>query len=118
MANAVTATLTIVDRDFLGVANKIALASIAFGNGTDTYPSGGISIGGKEQFGINKQIKAVFVDQAIDGYIYKIDYSNQSNLKLRIYQGDNDANADGPLVELTTSATPAATVVKAMIVGA
>jgi len=113
----VTATVTIVDRDFLGVANKITLASIAFGNGTNTYPSGGIPIGGKEQFGINKQIKAVFVDQPINGYVYKTDYSDQSALKLRIYQGDNDGASDGPLVELPTSAAPAATVVKAMIIG-
>jgi len=158
----VTATVTIVDRDFLGVANKLTLVSIAFGNGTDTYPSGGIPLGGKEQFGINKQVKAVFIDQPVDGYVYKIDCSNPNNLKLRIYWAANDlkilggttpdtnatigtvasdgpklvktasgdqtilsANAatnggvlPGPLAEVPTTFAPAATVLKAMIVGA
>jgi hypothetical protein len=113
----VAATVSLIDRDFLGVANKIALASIAFGNGSDTYVSGGIPLGGKEQFGLNKQIKSVLVDQPIDGLVYKIDYSNQSALKLRIFYGDYSAASDGPLVEVPITFIPAATVVKAMIVG-
>lgn len=114
----VSATVTIMDRDFLGVANKVTLASIAFGDSSSTYPSGGIPLGGKEQFGMNKAIKAIFVDQPNNGYVYKVDYSDQSALRLQIYYGAYSATTDGPLAEVTTSYAPEATVVTAMIIGA
>ncbi|MEW6385912.1 MAG: hypothetical protein AB1491_00125 [Thermodesulfobacteriota bacterium] len=81
----VAATVTILERDFTDF-NKETLAQAAFGNGTDNYPSGGIPLGDKSRFGMHKKVKRVFVEQPIDGYFYKIDYSNEADIRLRIFQ--------------------------------
>lgn len=92
---ALTPTVTIIDRDGIGIANKMTLAQVAFGNGVHTYPSGGIPLGDIAAFGLNKAIKAAFVDQPVDGYVYKVDYSNTAALKLKIYRTSHDLKVIG-----------------------
>ncbi len=86
-------------------SNFEAVFSIAFGNGTLTYPAGGVPLT-KANLGCPAFVKEfLLLDPAsANGFIYKYDRANE---KLRIYQGDNDAVADGALIELTTGATPA-----------
>lgn len=81
--------------------------TVAFGNGALTYPTGGVPLT-KAKFGCPNSITSfVFVDPAnANGFVYKYSASAE---KLRIYQGDNDAVADGALIELIGgAATPAA----------
>lgn len=87
---------------------------LGFGNGVDTYPAGGIPLI-RGNFGMPNQVE-VFDFQNMansNGFIYKYD---PTNFKIRIYQGDNDAVADGPMVELGNVAV-AATSLSVHVVG-
>jgi|JI6StandDraft_1071083.scaffolds.fasta_scaffold195258_2 hypothetical protein len=89
--------------------------TVSFGDGVLTYPAGGIPlVAGK--LGCPSEIRSLelFSPAAGDGYVYKYD---AANAKIRIYQGDNDGVADGPLVELGGAAAPAATVLYANVKG-
>jgi hypothetical protein len=90
-------------------------ANISFGDGVLTYPAGGIPLD-KGLLGFRSELKdLVLVDASSgDGYVYKFDKSNQ---KIRIYEAEYTAMADGPLVELGALATPAATTLKAIVYG-
>jgi hypothetical protein len=81
---------------------------VEFGNGTLTYPSGGVPLA-KASLGCpNALIEAHMIEgESADGFVYK--YDNDNN-KIRIYTADYDATADGALIELTagTSAVAAA----------
>lgn len=79
---------------------------ISFGDGVLTYPAGGVPLL-KGMLGCPSEIRSVvLVSPASDnGFIYKYDLANN---KLRIYQGDNNGVADGPLVELGGADAPAA----------
>jgi len=87
---------------------RCALIKLDFGDGTLTYPAGGIPLT-KGKMGCPTTIDAfTFVDAANDnGFLYKYDLDAT---KLRIYQGDNDGTADGPLVELGNVAVAATTI--------
>ncbi len=80
--------------------------SLVFGDGALTYPTGGVPVT-KAKLGCPNTIESFIMEgTGANGFIYKYD---QANEKIRIYQGDNDAVADGALVELAGgSATPAA----------
>lgn len=92
-----------------------ALFLVAFGDGALTYPAGGVPLT-KANLGCPNAIEQLlFVDPAsANGFVYKYDYVNE---KIRIYQGDNDAVADGPLVELGGAAAPAAASLYVKVVG-
>ena len=80
--------------------------TVAFGNGTLTYPAGGVPlVAGK--LGCPNTIRScvLFSPASANGFVYKYD---EVNNKIRIYQGDNTNVASAPLIELLTSATPAA----------
>lgn len=81
--------------------------SLSFGDGALTYPSGGVPLT-KTQLGFRNTIRSLLINNASagDGFVYKFDSVNST---IRIYQGDNNNAADAPLIELLTSATPAAT---------
>lgn len=85
--------------------------SVAFGDGTDTYPSGGIPLT-KGSLGLPNVVESVNIIEpaAGDGFIYKYD---DSAVTIRIYQADYDATADGALIELVagTTAVTAATLI-------
>lgn len=90
--------------------------TVAFGDGVLTYPAGGVPLT-KGMMGCPNEIRTVnlFSPASANGFVYKFD---QANNKIRIYQGDNDAGADGPLVELAGgSATPAAATLYAQVIG-
>ena len=80
--------------------------SLVFGDGALTYPTGGVPVT-KAKLGCPNIIESFIMEgTGANGFIYKYD---QANEKIRIYQGDNDAVADGALIELAGgSATPAA----------
>lgn len=90
--------------------------SLAFGDGAKTYPSGGVPLT-KAKLGCPNDVQDIeFIDSGnANGFVYKID---KANLKVRIYQGDNDNVADAPLIELAGgSATPAAATIIVRAVG-
>lgn len=92
------------------------LVQVAFGNGTLTYPSGGVPLV-KGSLGLPTNVdELILVDAAnANGFVYKVDLTN---LKLRIYQGDNDNVADAALIELVAAtATPAAATLKLKAIG-
>lgn len=115
MADIAAADVVYTERggqsELTGSSKVKTVYSVAFGDGTDTYPSGGIPIS-KGKVGCPTVIETVnFVeDSAGDGYIYKWDDSAET---VRIYQGDNDGTEDGPMVEFTgaSTAVPATTLV-------
>jgi len=76
---------------------------ITYGDGTDTYPSGGIPLA-LGSLGLRNYCDSlVFAGQdAPDGYVYKFD---RNDLKVRIFQDPSGSSA-GQMVELTTGATP------------
>ena len=89
--------------------------SISFGDGVLTYPTGGIPLDiGKLGFR-NKLDNLVLVDDSSgDGYVYKFDKTNN---KIVIYEGEYTAVADGPLVEIANTDTPAATTLQVIAYG-
>lgn len=92
-----------------GGSQNVRIYTVAFGDGTLTYPSGGVPIT-KGDIGCPTDIQAAKImdDSDGDGLVYKYDLAND---KIRIYTADYDATADGALIELTagTSAVAAAT---------
>lgn len=89
--------------------------AITFGNGTLTYPAGGVPLTAGKLGCPASLEELLLVDPAnANGFVYKYDRTNQ---KLRIYQGDNDNVADAPLIELLTSAAPAAATLYAKVSG-
>lgn len=105
----VTYTLQEGTAELTGGSKYRAVFSVAFGDGTDTYPSGGVALT-KAKLGCPTTIEALnFVEpNAADGFLYKYDASEE---KVRIYQGDNAGTAASALVEFVggTTAVPATT---------
>jgi hypothetical protein len=95
-------------------SRRSGVFTIAFGDGSLTYPALGIPLTAAKVGCPNQIEEFSFVDMApANGFIYKYDTANN---KLRIYQGDSDGVADGPMVELGNVAV-AATSLSARIVG-
>lgn len=86
-----------------GGSQNVRVFTVAFGDGTDTYPSGGVPIT-KGSVGCPTDIQSAKILDAsdADGFVYKYDMAND---KIRIYTADYDATADGALIELTGGAT-------------
>lgn len=102
----VTVTVNAGDREIAGggAFKNITLASIAFGNGSLTYPTGGVPLPAISAFGLHKGIDAaILIPPSGDGYTYKYDKTNH---KILIYaQGITtgsttvSTSSDGALVE-------------------
>lgn len=95
---------------------KVINLTVAFGNGTLTYPSGGIPLTAASM-GCPNQIVSCLLNSpaSSNGFMYKYDLTNN---KIRIFQGDNDNAADAPLIELVAAtATPAAATLAIEVVG-
>lgn len=110
MADLVKADVTYsgINTQNRGVAPKRCVdATLAFGDGAKTYPAGGVPLD-QNKLGCPTVIEfADFVDAGnADGFIYKLDLTN---LKIRIYQGDNPNVAAAPAVELGNVAVAAKT---------
>lgn len=92
---------------------------LTFGDGAKTYPTGGVPLPAKEQFGFKKEITFGLVEQGptINAYVYKYDRTNH---KLRIFQGGSPTNppTQTALIELAGgSATPAAATLRMKFIG-
>jgi hypothetical protein len=96
--------------------NKVTSQTITFGNGTLTYPAGGIPLD-KNKMGCPNTVVTVNLSSpaSSNGFIYKYDLVNN---KIRIFQGDNTNVAAAPLIELVAStATPAAATIALDAIG-
>lgn len=100
-------TYTLLKQSIGESGYKHYVFTVAFGNGSLTYPSGGVPLTAGKLGCPNQIIKLnLFSPASANGLVYKYDAANN---KVRIYQGDYSEAADGPLVELAGgSATPAA----------
>jgi hypothetical protein len=78
----VTVTLPQQDVDFLAMGKRISFPSIAFGDGSDTYPAGGIPLPAIAAFGMKRAIKRMHIEQPANGNNYHYDLANH---KLRIF---------------------------------
>lgn len=103
----ITVTVSIRDRRIYGNKHKVPV-TIAFGNGALTYPAGGVPMPAFGSFGMKRNLDFMeFTDPAnANGFLYKYD---QTNNKIRIYQGDNANAAAAPGVELGAVAVAALT---------
>ena len=79
---AADVTVTVSERQIIGKKKRV-LASIAFGDGVDTYPSGGIPLPTFENWGLVRNFDDfIITDSSGEGLIYKYDKTNH---KLLIY---------------------------------
>jgi len=102
----VSVTIHARDRDIGhgSIMKNVSLASITFGDGALTYATGGVPLPAKEQFGFQKEIKFLAIQQPVaNGFIYKYDADNH---KIKIFtQGFTTgstaaaSNENGALVE-------------------
>lgn len=74
---------------------------LAYGNGSDTYPTGGIPLS-LASLGFRNYCDSLVMagQDAPDGYMYKFD---RDGLKIMIYQ---DAGSAAPMAQLSAAATP------------
>jgi hypothetical protein len=84
-ATDVTVTISNRDKNIFGPppAKKAVIAQLEFGDGSKLYPSGGVPLPAKEQFGFKREVAFGRIEDAPgDGFVYKYDRSNH---KIRIY---------------------------------
>lgn len=107
-------TVTVLNRRRSGTNQRFNQVKIAFGNGTLTYPTGGIPLPTFPSFGFTKVLEDLVLSDADDatGIIWKYDRENK---KLRAYiQGITVSAAGGATMDdfaLDTTAQPLATAV-------
>ena len=119
MVDIVASDVTItVDDKTVQVKQRRNRVTIAFGDGVLNYPNaaGGVPMPSFGDFGMVRRLQYLsFIDAANgNGLVYKYD---QTNKKIRIYEGDYAQGADAPLVELDAGDTPAATTLTAEAIG-
>jgi hypothetical protein len=89
--------------------------TISFGNGSLTYPTGGIPLDiGKLGFRNKLDSLVISDDSHGDGLVYKFDSANN---KILIYHGNYSSPSAGPLVEVPNTYAPAATTLKVIAYG-
>lgn len=116
----VTVTVNSRDKDIgHGALSKfMGIATIAFGDSSLTYATGGVPMPAIGTFGLQRQVDfAAIMPPSGDGYVYKYDSTNN---KILIYQGKDPGDtggADVPLQEYTNGGAPAATTLKMLFVG-
>ena len=99
-------TYTMVEKRNLGNSKKANLVQLAFGDGTDTVPSGGIPLT-KAKMGCPVTIESLkVVDQGSSGYVFNYDASEE---KLIVLQAGYDGTVAGVLVEGSAVAIAAQT---------
>lgn len=97
-------------------SKKHFVFKVEFGNGSLTYPSGGVPLTIAKLGLPNDVEEAIIMDASdADGFVYK--YNLEAD-KIRIYTTNLDDTTDGPLVELTAaSSAVAAAVLYLKVVG-
>lgn len=96
-----------------GAFKNFTQAQIKFGNGTLTYPTGGVPLPALGAFGLHKGIDLALIEQPpANGFVYKFDRANH---KIKIFTqgvrtGSTDAAAaeNGALVKDSSGAEAAA----------
>jgi len=105
-ADDVTVTVGLGDNDRMVFGNKVIFANIAYGDGIDDYPAGGIPLPSIGHFDLYHAIRyAPAVVVIATGLLYTVDITNH---KLYIWDLAGGAEYAG---------APAATSVELMIVG-
>ncbi|MBU2550230.1 MAG: hypothetical protein KKB20_17610 [Proteobacteria bacterium] len=105
----VVVTVSARDRDVSpGMFKNFTIARVAFGNGSLTYPTGGVPLPAIGAFGFLREIQFLAIQEAANGFVYKFD---QANHKIKIYTqgvvtGSTGAavNENGALVENSAAA--------------
>lgn len=99
-------TVTVLEQGRRQSGDKVNLCSIAFGDGVDTYPSGGVPLPSAASFGMSEVLKyLVVVDDDVDqGIVWKYDYTNKK-LKAYILGLDIDAAGSDTLDDFPIDAT-------------
>ena len=105
----VTVTANVRDQDIVPASPKRQhIVTVAFGNGSLTYTTGGVELPDKAQFGFKKQIQLGMIEQPYNGvatYDHRYDSTNHKIL-VRI---------NG--TEATAGITPAAVSFKMLMIG-
>ncbi len=79
----VTVSVSVRNRDIIPAGPKrVQIASVTFGDGSLTYPTGGVPLPAIGVFGFNKLIEFGLIEQPINGFFYKFDRTNH---KIVIY---------------------------------
>lgn len=111
----VTVTVANKDRDIGGggVFQNLTIASVAFGDGSLTYPTGGVPLPAIGQFGFKRGINFAAVQPPYDdGFVYKYDATNHKILMYTqgVLTGATAAavNENGALVKNSAGAEAAA----------
>lgn len=105
----VVVTQTSNDEDYSGQRLNRMFPSIAFGNGSDTYPTYGIPLPDISQFRLKQFIKRLYIQQPPDGYEYRYDPTVRTANPvapygtIRIFQGNG-----GTVSGATFTGTPLA----------
>lgn len=85
-ATDVSVSISSRDLDFINAGastKKFVIADITFGDGSKTYPTGGVPLPAIGNFGFRRQIAMGVVEQpASNGFIYKYDRANH---KIKIF---------------------------------
>jgi len=88
--------------------------TIAFGDGALTYPTAGIPLA-KGVLGMSRHTEHInFMESNTLDYHMEYDVSAET---IVLSQGDYSITTDGPLIELTTSAAPAAQTIRIVVDG-
>jgi hypothetical protein len=111
LSTDVTVSVATDKRDIAhGAAQKnISIADVTFGDGSLTYPSGGVPLPAIGEFGFQREIQLGLIEEApANGFHYKFDRENHT---IKIFtQGVTtsstaaDANENGALVENSAAA--------------
>jgi len=80
----VSVSIPVADRNIIPTGAKvISIADVTFGDGSLTYPAGGVPLPDKSMFGFKKQIEFVAIEPPVgNGFVYKYDRTNH---KIKIF---------------------------------
>ena len=102
VAANVSYSFNIRDKEFKGRRGFSSRGTISFGNGSLTYPSGGIPLT-KAKIGLPRVLRSVFIEESNASlYTFEFDYSAQT---IRIFQAAGQAvtgNVAAPTITLGT----------------
>lgn len=111
-ATDVTVTLPSTQVDMFPGAKIMTMATIAFGDSSLTYATGGVPLPAIGKFGLKQAMDMMVIQQPVSPLLqYRYDATNH---KIVIHDEDNTS---GILAELSNGAAPAATTLKVLVIG-
>ena len=106
----VTVTASQADNDLVPSGpKKIVMATVAFGDGSLTYPTGGVPLPDKSVFGFKKQIQMGIIEDPYNGVATYFHRYDSTNHKIKIAISGTNA---------TSGITPTAVSFKMVLFGA